>query len=92
MLTYKYSPKLYHANSMNTGPDFNFRVYFFNVPPIPGYGSYWNYSYVMLIIKKYPDKKKHPYTPIPILIWTTNHSKGNYRLNQLSLVVRMMHL
>jgi len=21
-------PKLYHANSMNTAPDFNFRVYF----------------------------------------------------------------
>lgn len=40
MLTYKYSPKLYHANSMNTGPDFNFPVYFFNVPPLPGYGSY----------------------------------------------------
>jgi hypothetical protein len=62
--TYNYSPKLYHANSMNTGPDFNFRVYFFNVPPIPGYGSYWNYSYVMLIIKKYPDKKNiiiHPF-------------------------------
>jgi hypothetical protein len=53
---------------------------------------YWNYSYVMLIIKKYPDKKNHPYTPIPILIWTTNYSKGNHRLNQLSLVVRLMHL